>query len=43
MASKYRELFDKSADACLVINNGIFVDCNQATVDMLRLTPKQKF
>jgi PAS domain S-box-containing protein len=35
MASKYTELFNKSADACLVINNDLFIDCNEATVDML--------
>jgi len=35
MVSKYKELFKKSADACLIIHNGLFVDCNQATVDML--------
>ncbi len=35
MVSRYRELFQKSADACLIIENGLFVDCNQATVNML--------
>ena len=40
MDSKYRELFNKSADACLIINNGLFVDCNQATVDMLGFKTK---
>lgn len=32
---KYRILFEKSKDAILVIENGRFSDCNQATVDML--------
>ncbi|MEN8164827.1 MAG: ATP-binding protein, partial [Acidobacteriota bacterium] len=32
----YRELFERSADAILIIKGGQFVDCNQATVDMLR-------
>lgn len=40
MASKYRELFNKSADACLIINNGLFVDCNQATIKMLGFKSK---
>jgi PAS domain S-box-containing protein len=40
MVSKYRELFNKSADACLIIGNGLFVDCNQATVDMLGFKTK---
>jgi len=40
MVSKYRELFNKSADASLIIRNGIFVDCNQATVDMLGFKTK---
>ena len=40
MKSKYQELFNKSADACLIINNGLFVDCNQATVDMLGFKTK---
>ena len=40
MTSRYRELFNKSADASLIINNGLFVDCNQATVDMLGFKTK---
>ncbi|MCD4675887.1 MAG: PAS domain S-box protein [Desulfobacula sp.] len=32
---KYRILFEKSKDAILIIENEKFVDCNQATVDML--------
>lgn len=32
---KFRELFEKSGDAILIIKNGYFVDCNQATLDML--------
>jgi len=32
----YRELFERSADAILIIKGGQFVDCNQATVNMLR-------
>ncbi|MBC8374431.1 MAG: PAS domain S-box protein [FCB group bacterium] len=40
MTSRYQELFNKSADACLIIKNGLFVDCNQATVDMLGFKTK---
>lgn len=40
MVSRYEELFNKSGDACLIINNGLFVDCNQATVDMLGFESK---
>ncbi len=38
----YRELFERSADAILIIKNGRFVDCNQATVDMLRLESRDQ-
>ncbi len=37
---KYRELFEKSKDAILIINNGKFVDCNQAAVKLLRYNDK---
>ncbi|MCH7764722.1 MAG: PAS domain S-box protein, partial [Candidatus Marinimicrobia bacterium] len=39
---KYRILFEKSKDAVLIIENGIFVDCNQATVDMLGYNEKDE-
>ena len=39
---KYRDLFEKSADAILIINNGKFVDCNQATVEMLHYNDKKE-
>lgn len=39
---KYRELFEKSADAILIIENGMFVDCNQATVEMLGYKNKEE-
>ncbi|MDP2068006.1 MAG: PAS domain S-box protein [Lutibacter sp.] len=32
---KFRELFEKSGDAILIIKNGVFVECNQATLNML--------
>ncbi len=37
---RYRELFERSADAILIIDGDTFVDCNQATVDMLRYRNK---
>ena len=40
---KYRDLFEKSEDAILIIHNGKFVDCNQATIKMLRYNKKDEF
>ncbi len=36
----YRELFERSADAILIIEGETFVDCNAATVQMLRCKEK---
>ncbi len=33
--SRFRELFEKSGDPILIIENGKFTDCNQAAVDIL--------
>jgi len=33
---KYRELFERTGDAILIIENGQFRDCNEATVRLLR-------
>ena len=38
---KYRTLFEQSADAILIIQHGRFVDCNQATLDMLGVPDKK--
>ena len=38
---KYSTLFEKSADAILLIAGGKFIDCNQATIDMLGYPEKQ--
>jgi PAS domain S-box-containing protein len=38
---KYRDLFERSGDAILIINNGKFIECNQATVNMLRYKNKK--
>jgi len=40
--SKYRTLFEKSADAILIIEGDKFVDCNTATVEMLGYKNKEK-
>jgi len=40
---KFRELFEKSGDAILIIENEKFVDCNQATVAMLKYDTKEEF
>lgn len=41
-AEPYRELFEASADAILIIQDGHFVDCNQATVEMLRFETRNQ-
>ena len=40
---KYRNLFEKSKDAILIIHNSKFVDCNQATINMLCYNSKEEF
>lgn len=39
---KYRNLFEKSDDAILIIENRTFVNCNEATVRMLRYKNKKE-
>jgi len=39
-ADRYRSLFEDSADAILIIDGDTFIDCNQATVEMLRYDNK---
>ena len=39
----YRELFERSADANLIIDGDTFVDCNEATVKMLRYATREEF
>ncbi|MCK9997354.1 MAG: response regulator [Candidatus Krumholzibacteria bacterium] len=38
----YRELFERSADANLVIDGDTFVDCNESTVKMLRYANREE-
>lgn len=40
---KYNDLFEKSEDAFLIIQNGKFVDCNSATIKMLKYNTKTEF
>jgi len=40
---KYRTLFEKSKDPILIIENKIFVDCNQAAVDIMGYKSKKDF
>jgi PAS domain S-box-containing protein len=35
-ADLYRQYFERTGDAFLIIDGDVFVDCNQATVEMLR-------
>ena len=39
--NRYRILFEKSKDALLIIKNQKFIDCNQATLDMLGYDNKE--
>jgi len=40
--ARFRTLFEASKDAYLILENNLFVDCNQATVDMLRASSKKE-
>lgn len=39
--NKFRLLFEKSADAHLLLKNGVFIDCNSAAVRMMRCSRKE--
>lgn len=39
---RLKSLFEESADAVLLYRDGLFVDCNQAAVEMLRLETKEQ-
>lgn len=39
---KYRTLFEQSKDAMLIIDNNIFVDCNDAALNMLKFKFKKE-
>ena len=40
---KFKDLFEKSNDALLILNNGIFTECNHATIKMLGVSSKKDF
>ena len=37
-----RLVFERSPDAILLLDDGVFIDCNQAAVDMLRAAGKDE-
>lgn len=39
---KYRDLFTLSTDACLILRDGIYVDCNKAAYTSLGMTSKNQ-
>ncbi|MEG3975756.1 AAA family ATPase, partial [Microcoleus sp. herbarium8] len=41
--ARFRQLYEQSADAILLLDEGIFTDCNPATVKMMRCTDKKQF
>jgi PAS domain S-box-containing protein len=40
--ARFRTLFEASTDANLILENNVFVDCNHATVEMLRAGSKEE-
>ncbi len=42
MLDRYQELFERSADAILIIEHDRFVDCNRAAVAMLRCASREQ-
>jgi PAS domain S-box-containing protein len=40
--ARLRQLFEKSADAILIFDGGVFTDCNQAAVEMMRCANKEQ-
>ncbi|MBV6396104.1 MAG: hypothetical protein HFACDABA_01692 [Anaerolineales bacterium] len=40
--ARFQTLFEQSADAYLILDGNIFVDCNQATVNMLKARTKEE-
>jgi PAS domain S-box-containing protein len=41
--AQFKDLFEKSSDALLIIKNGIFTDCNIATCNILGYASKNEF
>ncbi|MEG4864391.1 MULTISPECIES: ATP-binding sensor histidine kinase [unclassified Microcoleus] len=40
--ARFRQLYEQSADAILLLDGNTFIDCNPATVKMMRCTNKQQ-
>ncbi|NJK69634.1 MAG: AAA family ATPase [Microcoleus sp. SU_5_3] len=40
--ARFRQLYEQSADAILLLDGNAFIDCNPATVKMMRCTDKQQ-
>ena len=40
---KFKDLFEKSVDALLIINNSIFTECNDSTIKMLGYSSEKEF
>ncbi len=40
-SGQYREFFERSADAILILDGETFIECNQATLDMLRYSSRE--
>ncbi len=40
--AKFRLLFEKSPDAMLLLDGDVFIDCNQAAVEMMRCASKEQ-
>ena len=40
--ARFRSLFEQSADAILLLENGIFTDCNQSTVQLMHAEGKEE-
>ena len=40
--ARFRQLYEQSADAILLLDAGVFIDCNPATVKMMRCTDKKQ-
>ncbi len=41
--ARFRQLYEHSADAILLLDGGVFIDCNSATLKMMRCGNKKQF
>ena len=41
--AKFRTLYESTSDAFVLLDDGVFVDCNQATLDMVRCGNREEF